>query len=87
MDPITLGALGTGALYDATGSIEQTPWTACCAVVAGGLAWRVDDPAAVQAPAMGRVDARLRSAVHADTREVVRRRRRRACGRPRRAAH
>jgi len=36
----TLGALGTGALYDATGSIEQTTWTACGVVVAGGLAWR-----------------------------------------------
>ena len=36
----TIGALATGALYDATGSIEQTIWAACGAVVAGGLAWR-----------------------------------------------
>ena len=36
----TIAALATGALYDATHSIEQTTWTACAAVIAGALLWR-----------------------------------------------
>jgi len=36
----TIGALGTGALYDKTGSIELSIWATCAAVVLGGLVWR-----------------------------------------------
>ena len=36
----TIGALGTGALYDSTASIELSIWAACAAVVLGSLVWR-----------------------------------------------
>ncbi len=36
----TIGALGTGALYDNTASIELSIWVACAAVVLGSLVWR-----------------------------------------------
>jgi predicted MFS family arabinose efflux permease len=36
----TIGALGTGALYDRTTSIELSIWVACAAVVLGSLVWR-----------------------------------------------
>jgi len=36
----TIGALATGALYDWNGSIQETVWAACAAVVVGSLIWR-----------------------------------------------
>jgi hypothetical protein len=36
----SVAALATGALYDATQSIERTTWTACAAVITGALIWR-----------------------------------------------
>jgi predicted MFS family arabinose efflux permease len=38
---VSLGGLATGFLYDATGSLEQTVWFVCAAVVLGGVAWTV----------------------------------------------
>ena len=36
----TIGALAPGALYDWNGSIQETVWAACAAVVVGSLIWR-----------------------------------------------